>query len=157
MPSTEIIHPDGRTVLRHWEPGTRPAYEWLRRAIAAPDQSAGGWIELLVDHGEVLVWINEEGRLLDLPANVPAMRKIGWREPPEGWAQYDGHMGDQPMMMFASTPEEHRQMRETLARTWSPVVGPVLIMRGFLPATEEGDYVEKELNPELGQELPAAT
>lgn len=143
MPVTLIVHPDGREVARYWEPGTRPTYRWLTLAVAAPNQD-GGMIESVGggEEGTDQAWANEEGRLFDLPANVPAMRLIGWPEPPEGWDAYDGNMGSQPPFQVFSTLEEFHAAR---GKHWSPVVGPVVFMSGFGGVDDEGDYVDREI------------
>lgn len=166
MPTTEIIHPDGRRLLRRWESNTRPAYEWLSRAVAAPGRETG-YIEDVGFHhpdagrgGSVTVYANEEGRLNNLDANVPGMQAIHWRAPKEGWDAYDGNMGNQPSVMFASTPEEMAALQRELAATWSPVVGPVLIMRGFAPDPNEAgdDDPSDRINPDdLGTLVASGT
>jgi len=142
MPVTLIVHPDGRRVARHWEPGTRPTYRWLTLAIAGPNQD-GGMIESLGgdDEGDQ-VWGNEEGRLLDLPANVPAMLLLKWNPPPEGWDAYDGNMGNQPPFQVFGTLEEYHAAR---GKHWSPAVGPVVFLSGFGGVDDEGDYVDREI------------
>ncbi len=140
MPHTEIIYPDGSRRLRQWTQGERPAYEWLRRAIAAEGQT-GAYIESIAYNPEDSneVYANEEGRLIELAANPTAMKQIGWPEPPEGWGRYDGNMGNQPMVQFFSNPEELAAAQRK-GRQWSPVVGPVLVMSGFGGTDEMGDY-----------------
>ncbi|HUW09538.1 MAG TPA: hypothetical protein VM537_07385 [Anaerolineae bacterium] len=155
MPHTEIIYPDGSRRLRQWAKGERPAYQWLRRAIAAEGQE-NAYIESLAYNVEdgLEVYGNEEGRLIELAANPTAMKQINWPEPPEGWARYDGHMGNQPMVQVFTTPEELQAARKL--RQWSPVVGPVLVMTGFGGTDEMGEYTDKEINPEdLGAMVPA--
>jgi len=155
MPVTNIVHPDGRIVRREWEPGLRPNLNWLQRAVAGPDQEKG-WIELLLDDEQehVLAFGNEEGRLINMPANVLAMKTIGWPPPPEGWDAYTGHMGDQPMFKVYTSHEEFMAARGT---TWCPVVGPVVLVIGFEPVDDEGEYVETGCNPDdLGIEYTAA-
>jgi hypothetical protein len=154
MPVTNIIRPDGSIVRRQWDRGTRPSLDWLRRAVAGPDQHEG-WIELLLDdeRERVTAWGNEEGRLLKLPANVLAMKTIGWRPPPEGWDAYDGHMGNQPMMQVFTSREERDA---AMAEQWSPVVGPVVLCVDFEQPNDEGDYPETSCNPDsLGIEFAA--
>jgi len=145
MPHTEIIYPDGSKRVRQWTQGERPTYEWLRRAIAAEGQE-NAYIESIAYtvEGDLEVYANEEGRLMDLSANPAAMKAINWPAPPEGWEKYDGHMGNQPMVQFFTTPEEMAAARRKNPQ-WSPVVGPVLIMRGFGGTDEEGEYTDTEV------------
>ncbi len=154
MPVTNIIHPDGRIVRREWEPGLRPDLDWLQRAVAGPDQGKG-WIELLLDdeRERILAFGNEEGRLIELPANVLAMKTIGWPPPPEGWDAYDGNMGNQPMFQIHTSHEEYLASR---GKYWCPVVGPVVLLIGFEPVDDEGEYRETGHNPDdLGVEFAA--
>jgi len=141
MPATLIIHPDGRHVARYWETGTRPDYRWLTLAIAGPDQG-NGMIEILLDNEErgVVAFGNEEGRLINLPANVPAMRRLGWPAPPEGWDAYDGNMGDAPMVQVFTSYEEY----ESAGPRWCPAVGPVVFLLGFAGLDDEGEYLDKQ-------------
>jgi hypothetical protein len=142
MPATLIVHPDGRHVARYWEPGTRPAYVWIKRAVAGPNQDHG-WIELLAGHEEqgVEVYGNEEARLLDLSANVEAMRRLNWPEPQEGWSRYDGNMGNHPGTLIYTSREEYEADR---GRYWSPVCGPVVFILGFAGLDDEGEYLDKQ-------------
>jgi hypothetical protein len=147
MPHTEIIYPDGSRRLRQWTKGERPDLDWLRRAIAAGGQDKG-WIESLAYNVEdgVEAYGNEEGRLLDLAANPAAMKQINWPEPPEGWASYDGHMGNQPMVQIFTSSEELQAARKL--RQWSPVVGPVLVLTGFGGTDDEGEYLDTQIGPD---------
>lgn len=154
MPATLIVHPDGRHVARYWEPGTRPAYEWIKLAVAGPEQPDGGWIELLAGNEEqgIEVYGNEEARLIDLPANVAAMRRLNWPAPPEGWSRYDGNMGNHPGTLFYTNREDYEADR---GRYWSPVCGPVVFILGFAGLDDEGDYLDKtEQTTDLGTDNP---
>lgn len=144
---TELYYPDGRVLVREWEPGTRPAYEWLSKAVE-------GYIEV-VDRfldggpeGRVQAYANEEGRLRDMPGNVPGMKALNWPEPPGGWSAFDpDNLGAIPSPVIITSPNDP-QLAE-LSRRWDPVVGPVLILWGWSEAEYDD---EKGLNPdELGE------
>lgn len=135
MPVTEVMYPDGRILMRKWEPNKRPNLDWLQKCVAAPNQEKG-YIEG-VDrfHDSVVAYANEEGRLLKLPVNVFAMRRLRWPAPPGGWAAYDGNLGD---------------------ATWSPIVGPVVVLQSFRADPDEhgnDDPSDKVCPPDLGTQI----
>jgi hypothetical protein len=148
MKTTEIYYPDGHVLVREWPTGTRPYYKWQQRAV-------GGLIQLVVGHGlteGVSVFCNEEGRLRDLTVNIPGMIAIKWPEPPQGWETLNTKAPPHSGPIVLSSGMSLHELRAALARrpSWSPVVGPILVMRGW-SEEELGD--DEPLNPDdLGVE-----
>lgn len=157
-PQTAIYYPDGRILEMTWKPGTFPAYEWLRRAVGGLLQP----VDRFMDEAEQgRAYADEEGRLKKLPVNIPGMKAVSWPEPPQGWDLYEhdlelvGGVAPPPpgpvVVHGGMTDEELRRARRHLQR-WSPLCGPVLVLRGWSDDDETG---YEELNPEsLGDELP---
>ena len=106
---TELYYPDGRVLVREWEPGTRPAYEWLSKAVE-------GYIELVsrfLDGGpedRVQAYANEEGRLRNMPGNVPGMKALKWPEPPGGWDAFDPDNVGKSATWWQAPPADTRQV-----------------------------------------------
>lgn len=146
--TTEIYYPDGRVLVQEWEDGTRPAYEWLSKAVEGYIETVDRFMENGGPNGTVQAYANEEGLLLGLRGNIPGMKAINWPEPPGGWDSFDpDNVGDPPppvLIVGRPTPEQIEMMNR-----WSPIVGPVLVMRGW----RERDYDnEKGVNPDsLGE------
>lgn len=69
MSKTTIIKPDGSTIVREWPGKSGPSLEWMQKAVE-------GYIECLTRTDDKLVWVNEEGLLRRLPAQVYQGRPV---------------------------------------------------------------------------------
>ena len=150
---TEIYYPDGRVLVRTWEPGTRPAYPWIKRAVEGYIEAVDRFLPDGGPQGRVQAFANEEARLRDMPGNVPGMKALHWPEPPGGWEAFDPDNVpplDAPTLIgFGQSPEEVATKLAAVQRRWDPVCGPVLIMRGW---TEDEYDNERGVEPDdLGQ------
>lgn len=148
MKRTEIYYPDGLVLVRMWEHGTRPAYRWLSRVVDGLIESVDFFME-----GDVQALANEEGRLRGMEGNVPGMKAINWPEPPGGWASFDANNLPDPepaiLIGFGDSPADIAAALAAAQRRWSPVVGPILVMRGWGEDSYETD--EKVNPPDLGK------
>lgn len=149
---TEIYYPDGRVLVQEWEDGTRPAYEWLSKAVEGYIEGVDRFLENGGPDGTVQAYCNEEGLLRGMTGNVPGMKALNWPEPPGGWDAYDAEAPFEPpppvLITGRPTPEQVAMLNR-----WSPIVGPVVIMRGW----RERDYDdEKGVNPDSLGEPQAA-
>ena len=147
---TEIYYPDGRVLVRAWAAGTRPAYPWLSKVV---DGMIEGVAHCLPDsgyEGRTQAWANEEGRLNNLPVNIPGMKALHWPEPPHGWNGLRALLDDEgvytvalgePIFMFSGMSQEDlAAAQKAAAQRWDPVVGTILIMRGW----NEEEYDDDE-------------
>lgn len=146
---TEIYYPDGRVLVRTWERGTRPAYKWLSKAVEGYIEAVDRFLSDGGPNGREQAYANEEGRLQNMPGNVPGMKALRWPEPPGGWDRFDaesiGPPGGPIALGFGQSPEEMAEAMAKLQGRWDPVVGPVLIMRGWTESEHEED---EGLNPD---------
>jgi len=157
---TEIYYPVGLVLVRRWEAHTRPAYAWLSKVV---DGYIEGVDRFLPGGGEhesrIQAYANEEGRLENLPLNIHGMKVLHWPEPPQGWdgllalvdeeGRYTVAPGGPIFMHSGMSEAELAAAHKSASQRWDPVVGPILIMRGF----SEEDYDEDEgLDPaDLGK------
>jgi hypothetical protein len=143
---TEIYYPDGRVLVRTWERGTRPAYPWLSKAVEGYIESVDRFLPDGGPEGREQAYANEEGRLNGMEANVPGMKALHWPEPPGGWDAFDpakvGPPGPPTVVGFGQSPEEMAAAMAKLGQRWDPVMGPVLIMRGWTEDEHEDDEGE---------------
>jgi hypothetical protein len=157
MKTTEIYYPDGRVLVREWRDGTRPSYDWCRRAVGdGPIESVGRFMPDADYDGREQAWCHESGRLIGLPINVPGMKAVNWPEPRGGWDSLDPERpaGPPPGPVFLHAGMSPGEMAAAHVRmsAWQPVVGPVLVMRGWLE--EEYDDDEHLTPDSLGEERP---
>ena len=147
---TEIYHPDGRVLVRVWAAGTRPAYPWLSKVVEGMIESVERFLPDSGYEGRTQAYANEEGRLNGLPLNIPGMKALQWPEPPQGWdglgalvddeGRYTVELGS-PIFMFSGMSEaDLAAAQKAAAQRWDPVVGTILIMRGW----NEGEYDDDE-------------
>lgn len=149
MNTTEIYYPDGSCLTLEWREGTRPAYEWLRRAVGGgPIESVDMYLEGSGPEGDVAAFCNEEGRLRGLKMNAPGMQAVNWPEPPDGWDSIKNApppgVPKGPTVFYPGMSSD--AFRDAVGRMsrWSPVVGPVIILRGW----REEDYDDTDpVNP----------
>jgi hypothetical protein len=156
-PQTAIYYPDGRILKMIWKPGTFPAYAWLRRAVGGLLESVDRFV---AEAEKTQAYADEEGRLKNLPVNVPGMKAVSWPEPPQGWDLYErdlesvGGMAPPPsgpVIVHSEMSEEELRRAWRHMQHWSPLCGPVLVLRGW-----SDDYEDEceQLNPEsLGDDL----
>lgn len=161
MLRTEIYYPDGRVLVKAWKKGTRPAYEWTRRAVEGYIEAVDRFLPDGGPDGCVQAYANEEGRLNNLDVNIPGMKALDWPEPTMGWDAYDRHLDtterkapppDGPIFMHGGmSAEELADAHQQILNRWDPVVGPVVILRGWREENYESD---KGSNPDdLGEEF----
>ena len=98
--------------------------------------------------GEVAAYGNGEGRLRGLKMNGPGMRAVNWPEPPEGWDSIKNMpspgVPKGPTLLYPGMSSDAFQDAMKQMSRWSPVVGPVVILRGW----REEDYDDEEaVNP----------
>lgn len=140
---TEIYYPDGRVLVLMWKRGTRPAYEWLHKAVDGPIEGVDRFLPDGGPDGRVQAYANEEGRLTGMRGNVPGMKVLHWPEPPGGWDSFDpeniGEPGPPIVVGFGQSPDEMAAALAEIQGRWDPVVGPVLIMRGWTEAEYDDD------------------
>lgn len=155
MKKTEIYYPDGRVLVREWEDGTRPSYDWCRRAVGdGPIEIVSRFMPDGDLEGTEQAYCHEEGRLIGLPLNVPGMKAINWPEPAEGWDSLDPEASagppPGPIIMYPGMPAAEEASARARMSMWQPVVGPILVMRGWLEEEYDDD---QHLTPEsLGEE-----
>jgi len=157
---TEVYYPDGRVLVRVWAAGTRPAYPWLSKTVDGYIEGVDRFLPGAGQEGcRVQAYANEEGRLNNLPVNIPGMKALHWPEPPQGWdglrvlvddeGRYTVEPGGPIFMHSGMSEAALAAAHKAATQRWDPVVGTILIMRGW--SEEEYDDDEGEDPADLGK------